>query len=109
MYIGNYTGTMHVAAAVKCPILAVHCFPTDLYSDSWVDSEMFSPYKVPSVVVQPVHALDGCKVNSPYWHIGCRSANPHCITQIEPETLFKGFHLLKEKIAKKINTQDFIC
>ena len=101
MYIGNDTGIMHVAAAAKCPILTPNCFPADLPTNKFDYVRFFSPYKVPSVVVQPAHALPECAVNKPYHQYGCHSKNPHCITQIAPEVLFNGYHLLKEKIAKK--------
>ena len=81
--------------------LDVHFKDTD-------DFTLFSPYKVPAVVVQPKHALPECAVNEPYNAYGCRSDKPHCITQITPETLFKGFKLLKEKVAKKIIDTTYI-
>ena len=109
IYIGNNTGSMAVATAVKCPVLVVECFPKDLDSGVTDIPRLYSPYRVPSVSVQPKHALPECAVNKPYNQYGCRANRPHCITQIEPETIFKGFHILKDKIVKKINTNDFIC
>lgn len=108
MYIGNYTGTMHLATSVKCPVLAVHCFPKVLHSKETDDFKLFSPYKVAAVTVQPKHALPECAVNKPYHPLGCRANKPHCITQISPETLFRGFKLLKEKITKKIIDTTYI-
>lgn len=99
MYIGNDTGIMHVAAAAKCPVLTPNCFPKDLQSSVFDYVNFFRPYKVPSVVVQPEHALPECAVNKPYHQYGCRMNKPHCITQIAPEILFDGYHLLKEKIS----------
>ena len=101
MYIGNDTGIMHVAAAIKCPILTPNCFPADLPTSKFDYVRFFSPYKVPGVVVQPSHALPECKINKPYHQYGCRINKPHCITQITPEILFDGYHLLKDKIATK--------
>ena len=100
MYIGNDAGTMHAAAAVGCPVLSPNCFPADLPISPNDIPQIWYPYGVPSVIVQPEHALPECKdFHSPF---GCVATFPHCITQIEPETLFRGFKLLKERIAEKI-------
>lgn len=107
-YIGNYTGIMHAAAAVKCPVLAVHCFPKNLESNQVMDTKLFAPYKVPAVTVQPKKSLPECAVNEPYHYVGCRQDKPHCITQIEPATLFKGLKILKEKVTRKIIDTTFI-
>ncbi len=108
MYIGNYTGPMHMAAAVKCPVLSVHCFAKDLHFKETDDFKLYGPYRVPAVSVQPTHALPECAVNEPYTHLGCRSDVPHCITQIEPQTLFHGYKILKDKIAKNIVDTTYI-
>ena len=108
MYIGNNTGFMVVASAAKCPCLLVECFPKDLDTGFYDIPRLYSPYKVPSVSVQPQHALPECAVNEPYHQYGCRADKAHCITQIAPETLLRGFHLLKEKISKKDCTTTYI-
>ena len=101
MYIGNDTGIMHVAAAAKCPVLCPNCFAADIPINRADYVRFFSPYHVPSVTVQPAHALDDCAVNVPYNPYGCRSGNPHCILQIEVEKVFEGYKILKERIAEK--------
>ena len=108
MYIGNNTGNMWGACTFKCPVLVAECFPKDL--DTGVEDvpRLFGPYHVPAVSVQPEHALPECAENKPYYLYGCRADEPHCITQIEPATLFRGFKLLKEKIAKKIVDTTYI-
>ncbi len=101
MYIGNDTGTMHVAAAVKCPVLLVSCYSANFPFSHNVSISKYRPYLVPSVVIQPKKALPECEINEPYNHWGCRSMKPHCITQIEPETVYSGFKLLNQRIAEK--------
>lgn len=100
MYIGNDTGTMHIAEALKVPVLIPRTFPADLPSHSNDNHRIWYPYRIPSVTVQPAHALPECVVNSPYNHFGCRSPEPHCITQITPEKIFEGFHFLKKRIVE---------
>ena len=116
MYIGNDTSTMHLAAAVGCPCLSPNAFADDLpktFNDDII--YVFSPYDVPSVVVRPQNALPECKnaringlvTNTPQ-NYGCVADFPHCITQIEPETLFRGFKLLKDRVAAGINESLYI-
>lgn len=101
-YIGNDTGTMHLAAATDCPVLSPNCFAVDLPTRPTDIPQLWYPYGVPSVIVQPEHALPECKNRQFYFPYGCLANRPHCITQIKPETLFRGFHLLKERIEAKI-------
>ena len=104
MYIGNDTGALHAASAVKCPVLAVFPFPADLQASRTDAIRLFRPYRVPNVVIQPAHALLECarKENKPYTPFGCRVLDkPHCIAQIPPETVFKGYEILKNRIAQK--------
>ena len=42
MYIGNDTGTMHLAAAAKCPVLVTFPFPADLKNTKWDGVKMSS-------------------------------------------------------------------
>lgn len=108
MYIGNDTGTMHVAAAVGCPVLTPNCFPADLDCDYHAFPRFFAPLSVPSVTIQPAHALTECAVNEPNLNYGCRMMRPHCITQITPEKIFEGFHLLKQRIVENNNEPLYI-
>ena len=106
MYIGNDTGTMHMAAAVKTPVLSPSCFATDLeVRFSVLDS--YYPYGVPSVTVLVRNALPECKAANN--GVGCvNEAAPHCIVQIEPETMHVAYEILKERIAKNIIEPLFI-
>lgn len=102
MYIGNDTGTVHAAAAVKCPVLEINCFPADLPRSENNFPILWSPYRVPNVIVQPEHALPECR-EVYFSTIGCMRGNfPHCITQIKPEKIFEAFHILQERIKKNI-------
>ena len=107
-HIGNDTGTIHLAAAVGCPVLTPNCFAADLPIRHTDAPRVFCPYGVPSVVVQPRHMLTECKNLNFYDSSGCLANVPHCIAQIEPTTLLRGFHLLKERIAAKINEPLYI-
>ena len=108
IHIGNDTGTAHVATAVGCPVLQPNCFAADISTSYYDTPRRWYPYGVPSVIVQPEHALSECKELKFYDPYGCKANFLHCITQIKPETLFKGFQLLKKHIAKKINEPLYI-
>lgn len=99
IYIGNDTGTMNLAAAVKTPILMPHYFPADLPKADHTVLKGAYPYHVPSVTIQPKHALPECR-NSDN-HYGCIMFDrPHCITQVTVDTVFDGYNKLKERIAQ---------
>ena len=109
MYIGNDTGTMHVAAAVEIPCLAPFCYPADKPIVDASVIQMYYPYGVPAIIVQPRQSLPEC-IDSHEIFFGCQAYNqPHCITQIEVETMFAGFHLLLEKIQNNDSSVDLIC
>ena len=108
MHIGNDTGASHIAAVMNCPVLTPMPFGADLSFQRQNNPQRWYPYGVPSVIVQPEHALPECK-NAPFYDIrGCKVNAPHCIAQIEPKTLLKGFRLLKKRVAAKICEPLFI-
>ncbi len=99
LYIGNDTGTMHMAAAVKTPVLMLHYFAADLPHHDHTAPKTDYPYHVPSVTVQPKHALDQCRESKD--HYGCIVVDrPHCIAQITVETAFDAYNQLKKRIAE---------
>ena len=98
MYIGNDTGTMHMATAVKTPVLMLNCFAADLPQENSIPQHYY-PYRVPSIIVQPAHALDQCRESKD--HYGCIVIDkPHCIAQIDVETAFDAYNQLKKRIAE---------
>ena len=99
MYIGNDTGTMHMAAALKIPVLMPHYFPVELEGHTSNLLKYFYPYHVPSVTIQPKNALPECRNSTDQY--GCRVYNrPHCITQVTVDKVFEGYNVLKERIAQ---------
>lgn len=100
-YIGNDTGTMHLAAAVNCPVMEINCFPADVPILEGDDLAVYYPYGVPNVIVRPKNALPECTADKPHNSYGCRILiQPHCITQINPQILYDGFKFLKKRIAE---------
>ena len=98
---------LHAAATAKLPSLAVFCFPADIKITNESVIGQCYPYHVPSVVVQPRHALPECKDSKDIY--GCKIHDkPHCITTIPVEAMIIGFDKLKEQIAKHATTPIFI-
>ena len=98
-YIGNDTGTMHLAVAVKCPVMEVNCFPSDVPILDYDSPAVYYPYGVPNVIVRPKNALPECTADKPHNAYGCRVVvKPHCITQINPKILYDGLNFLKKRI-----------
>ncbi|MBR2180208.1 MAG: glycosyltransferase family 9 protein [Selenomonadaceae bacterium] len=98
-YIGNDTGMMHAAAALGIPVLSPNCFPADMEMNNMSSPQRFYPYGVPSVIVQPQHALSECKENvMAKFFTGCVANESHCIKQISPQTLFQGLQILKQAV-----------
>ena len=109
-YIGNDTGTKHLAAAVNCPVLEVNCYPSDLPVTADDSISVYYPYGVPNVIVRPMKALLECSIEKPHNSYGCRVLNkPHCITQINPQILFDGLKYLQKRIAGKNFKPLYVC
>ena len=101
-YIGNDTVTMHLAAAVKIPVLEVNCFPSDLEIKIGDTLAVYYLYGVPNVIVRPKNALPECAADKAHHVYGCRIAiKSHCIAQIKPETIFEGLKVLSKRISEK--------
>ncbi len=107
-YIGNTTGLMHAASAIHLPVIAAYPFPADLPKNIFNITTAYSPYRVPSVVIQPARALPECAEQKIYTQYGCASDESHCIKQIEPEKFIQGLQILKAKFAKKDFTTSYI-
>lgn len=90
-YIGNDSGTMHIAAALSIP-----CIEISMHSklgEPWhVNSPMrFGPWGVKSLVLQPERPLEDQCVN------GCVANSPHCILQITPESIMQALLKITDK------------
>jgi heptosyltransferase-2 len=87
LYIGGDTGPMHLAAAAGLPVLEISCHPTD-GDPLWPESpRLFSPWGVPSRVVQPPAATPPCAQH-------CEQPHPHCILGVTVEQVTRQLQAL---------------
>ncbi len=99
-YIGNDTSCMHIAAALKIPVLAVFSYAASLPMCGLSLMEKYYPYHVQSVLIQPDEPLAECCNDDSLLHelFGCSAMKPHCITQITVEELYEGYCALMHEI-----------
>jgi len=91
LYIGNDTGTKHLAAAAGIPVIEISWYPlvgSPVYPYS---PKRFSPWRVPHAILRPETALDACSGV-------CTSNQPHCVRDITVEQV-------KEAVAKEVSRQ----
>ena len=104
-YIGNDTSCMHIAAAVKLPVLTVFSYPVDREREECSVVDRYYPYHVPAAAIQPQKTLPECRQAGSKVHkiFGCFSNKPHCITQIEVEEMYKGWKKLSALYRNNLN------
>ena len=89
MYIGNDTGTQHVSAAFKKPVVTLSRDSKDLTRALNYDCEhmVFHAWKTKAIVLLPEHSLDTCAE----LRATCWAGKPHCITQIDPAEIVDAY------------------
>ena len=100
LYVGNDTGSMHIAAALKIPVLAVFACPETNDPAIFTIVERVFPYGVPAVVVRPDKRLPECIPQDGSFSInGCVQDTPHCITQVTVEDMWEGYCALLKMLS----------
>ena len=98
-YLGNDTGTLHMAAASKIPVLGLYRAAKDVENILPAilnEYRRLPPYGTKVIALRPAHPLDDCATSPPVYGL-CRHLNiPHCITQITPQEIIAGFEALEK-------------
>ena len=92
IYIGNDTGTQHVAAALKKPVILVSRVAKNtenFMTNMSTEVAMFHPWQTKSIVLRPERQLGICEERHEF--VGCIIYEPHCITQIEPAEIVDAY------------------
>lgn len=76
LFIGNDSGPMHMAAAMKVPCVEISCHPLGGDPVGENSPARFSPWLVPSRILRPRIALPPCQ-------FGCSKPYAHCITTVQ--------------------------
>jgi len=96
IYIGNDSGPMHIAAAVKTPVIEISYFPKDGEKGHGNSPFRFGPWQNRNIILQPEKALPPCTEK-------CLSSNAHCITQITEQQVFTALKNLIDGFKTKNN------
>lgn len=83
LFLGNDTGTAHLAAAVKCPTVVVSRHPANGDAAHPNSPARFAPRCARSRVLQPQTGKGECVTS-------CREPEPHCILQITAEQVVEA-------------------
>ena len=115
MYIGNDTGTVHIAAAAHLPVIKVCREAEDKINDPAFKAILseyvrFHPWQTNSITLRPKHALGECQKTVAEG--GCKEWEPHCITQIEPTEIVAAYetfaNLIRNSKIKKTSCPQII-
>jgi heptosyltransferase-2 len=74
-YVGNNTGTMHLAAAMGRSVIEISCNAATGSASHRHSSERFGPWGVEHCLVRPPDHLPGCAE-------GCHKPQAHCILDV---------------------------
>ena len=90
MYLGNDTGTQHVSATLKKPVIVLSRDSKDheRTMQYYCEHIRFAPYHTESIVLMPEHSLGDCAQNL---QATCWAGKSHCIAQITPEEIIAAF------------------
>lgn len=80
--IGNDTGLIHIAAAVKTPCVVISCHAKEGTLLSERSPHRFHPWKTEYIIIQPDKFTSPCKKE-------CMINYPHCILNVSPDKVIK--------------------
>ncbi len=85
LFIGNDSGSAHLAGAMNCKTIVISRHPSNGDPDHANSPIRFAPYCDRVRVLQPAAGLDGCST-------ACLSAEPHCIKAVSVEQVVTAAH-----------------
>jgi heptosyltransferase-2 len=99
IFIGNDSGSAHLAAAMDCKVIVISRHPKDGDPNHRNSPIRFAPYCQRSRVLQPVTGVDTCTTE-------CLSPEPHCIKAVRVEhVVAAACEMLKQDMFSLAITQ----
>lgn len=83
LFVGNESGPMHIAAAVRIPVVAVSCHPLSGDSMHYNSPVRYGPWGTNSRILQPPMSFKKCAK-------ACNCISPGCISKIKPEQVMQA-------------------
>jgi ADP-heptose:LPS heptosyltransferase len=83
LYVGNDTGTMHLAAAAGCSCVEISPHPMDGDPGVGTSPVRFAPHGVPAIVLRPSTGMGSCNRQ-------CTAGSPHCIDIISVDDVWNA-------------------
>lgn len=83
IFIGNDSGLIHLASAVKIPVISIHCHPKDGSELSGNSPVRFGPWNEDRTILQPENPVYPCEEY-------CESEYAHCITEISVNRIYQA-------------------
>lgn len=87
-FVGNDSGTLHLAAAAGIPVVEISCHPQGASSMHDNDPQRFGPLGVHTVIIQPAQP------SAPSCAEGCVTDHPHCIAAVTVNEVLAACHHL---------------
>jgi len=94
LYVGNDTGPMHLAAALRVPVVEISKHPLSGDRNHPNSPTRFGPWNVPHVIVQPAQPTFPCTDCCGY------TQEPHCILTVSAEAVEKAIYKLLHAESK---------
>ncbi len=96
LFLGNDSGTAHLAAAMDCKTIVISRHPRNGNPNHGNSPLRFGPYCAQARVLQPATGLDACTG-------GCRVTEPHCIKGVSIDAVVSAAQAMlgsKPAVAK---------
>ena len=90
LFIGNDSGPMHIAAAMKTSVIEISCHPRSGDTCHPNSPTRFSPWGTESIVLQPEQHKKPCQR-------GCEMDYPHCILNVHIDSVINACNKLIKK------------
>ncbi len=85
--VSTDSAPMHLAAAAGSAVVEISCHPRAGDTEHYNSPVRLHPWGVPYAVLQPEHAVGGCRDS-------CGSSGPHCILEIQPDQVLEAVRRL---------------